>query len=159
MKNHKSIFAAVPVVAALTLIMALPPQADAAPALGDSPGAFALVSGMTFTNGMSAVSTTFTNNGQYLGNAYLLLNVTNSAGTTPGLVCTLQSSTDNSTWTTLSPTVTVTTNVPASGQGVVVMALVGPIQNYAYLRTTNVLSGTTPSFSGSLSLLMPAKYR
>lgn len=126
--------------------------------LGDSPGVFQLVSENTITNA-NTVSATFTNNGGYFGNAYLLICATNIAGTTPALTCTLQSSTDNSTWTTLSPNVAVTTNYPATGNGVIAVALVGPIQNYTYLRTTNVLGGTTPSYNYSLALVMPRQYR
>jgi hypothetical protein len=112
----------------------------------------------TITNG-NTTSATYTNNGVNLGNAYFLVAVTNTAGTTPADVITLQSSTDNSTWTTLSPSVTLSTNYPATGQGTVAMALIGPIQNYSYLRVTNSLSGTTPGYNGSISLIMPAKYR
>ena len=125
--------------------------------LGDSPGVFAFTAG-TITNGNTS-STTYTNNGANLGNAYLLVAVTNTAGTSPTLTSTLMSSTDNSTWTLLSQTASVTTNYAATGQGAIAITLVGPIQNYGYLRVTNTLTGTTPAYNGSVSLIMPAKYR
>jgi hypothetical protein len=143
-------------LAALAMVAWFP--ATAQTTLGDSPGVFCLVSSNTITNDNTA-SATFTNKGGYFGNAYLMIMATNSYGTSPTLTCTLQSSTDQTTWTTLSPNVAVTTNYPTTGNGAIAIGLVGPIQNYTYLRTTNVLGGTTPSYNYSLSLIMPRQYR
>jgi|ERR1035441_1825799 hypothetical protein len=143
---------------AALITLALPWAASAQTTLGDSPGVWQLLSGNDVTN--SGTSGIFTNNGAWLGNAYMILSATNVAGSTPSLACTLQSSTDATTWTTLSPVATVTTNYPATGRGAVAVALIGPIQNYAYLRTTNALGGTaSPEYIATLSLILPAKYR
>lgn len=157
MKHIKNLLLAGLMLAAMVAIM--PMTSSAQTTMGDSPGVFCLVSGNTITNTANTASATFTNSGGYFGNAYLVLAGTNIGGTTPTLTCTLQSSTDNSTWTTLSPNVAVTTNYATTGNGVIAIALVGPIQNYSYLRTTNVVSGSTASYSYSLGLLMPKQYR
>jgi hypothetical protein len=158
MQNRFKNIAAVVSMALLASVAMLPTTASAQQTLGDSPGVWQLVSGNDIT--ASGTSGTFTNNGAWLGNAYMVLSATNVAGTTPTLACTLQSSTDGSTWTTLSPVASVTTNYPATGRGTIAVALVGPVQNYAYLRTTNAIGGTaSPEYIYSLSLILPAKYK
>ena len=158
MKNLFGKFGGLVLTTALAIAFLAPIGAQAQQSMGDSPGVFNLVAANTITNANSS-SATFTNTGVGQGNAYLVLSGTNAFGTTPTLTCTLQSSTDNSTWTTLSPNVAVTTNYPTTGVGVLAMSLVGPIQNYAYLRTTNVISGTTASYNYSLSLVYPKQYK
>ena len=157
MMNRKSLLAAALVAVCLTLTLALPFTAPAQQSMGDSPAVYSLMASTSFA--ASQISTTWTNTGLNQGNAYLLLSVTNTAGTTPSLTCTVWTSPDNSTWTALPTSVSVTTNTPALGGGCIAIAQIGAIQNYAFLRTTNVLGGSaSPAYGGSLSLIMPPKY-
>lgn len=71
------------------------------------------------------------------------LHVTDSAGTTPSLITTIEHSTNNSTWSTLATFSTLTTygSQTLSGTGTV----------NRYVRVKYTISGTTPSFTAQVS--------
>lgn len=72
----------------------------------------------------------------------LFLNVTSATGTTPSLVASVQGSTDGTNWFNL---VTFTAATGVTTQNL-------PITNFgSRLRVNSVITGTTPSFSFSLT--------
>ena len=88
---------------------------------------------------------------EYLDDAMAILNVGTVTGTSPTLDVTIQGSTDDSTYTTITTFSQVTASTKL-GAGAVKMTTSGT--NYRYVRALCTIAGTSPVFPVSVVILV-----
>lgn len=85
-----------------------------------------------------------------VAHALLMVHATAAAGTGPTLVCSLEQSNDQSTWTAIAGSSTAT--LSAAGNAVSTALVTDD-----YVRVVATLGGTSPSFTFSASVLTAAE--